>query len=244
MKRVILLLLVLLVACAPASVPIEVPRPTVNMVIESASPTTSSTETDEPTFTPIPATFTLEPSLTPTINFKKIYNVSEPTSLQGIGNARILIDKWIPGSASVSSAYDIAVFNVFADGTRLPFDKTTSIDTSNPLVAIEIITVGSWAIDFGAGEATATATIKATTTKIATKIATRLPTKIPSLIIPTSTRVIILPTNTPIVVSVPTNPPSAGCCKHCNPAKSKPCGDSCISLSKTCHVGQGCACSP
>lgn len=34
-----------------------------------------------------------------------------------------------------------------------------------------------------------------------------------------------------------------GCCKHCNPARSKPCGDSCISLTKTCHKGAGCACS-
>lgn len=23
--------------------------------------------------------------------------------------------------------------------------------------------------------------------------------------------------------------------KHCNPSKSKPCGNSCIALSKTCH---------
>lgn len=34
-----------------------------------------------------------------------------------------------------------------------------------------------------------------------------------------------------------------GCCKTCNPAKSKPCGDSCIALNKTCHKGAGCACS-
>lgn len=33
-----------------------------------------------------------------------------------------------------------------------------------------------------------------------------------------------------------------GCCKHCDPSKSKPCGDSCISLNKTCHKGAGCAC--
>ncbi len=34
------------------------------------------------------------------------------------------------------------------------------------------------------------------------------------------------------------------CCKHCNPAKSKPCGDSCISLDKYCDTPPGCACSP
>jgi hypothetical protein len=42
-------------------------------------------------------------------------------------------------------------------------------------------------------------------------------------------------------------PPPAGgnsggwCCKHCGP-NSQPCGESCISLSKTCHKGAGCAC--
>lgn len=32
----------------------------------------------------------------------------------------------------------------------------------------------------------------------------------------------------------------ARCCVVCN--KGKPCGDSCIARSKTCHKGQGCAC--
>lgn len=31
------------------------------------------------------------------------------------------------------------------------------------------------------------------------------------------------------------------CCKHCS-AKSQACGDSCISLKKTCHKLPGCAC--
>ena len=31
------------------------------------------------------------------------------------------------------------------------------------------------------------------------------------------------------------------CCKYCK--KGKPCGDSCISRSKTCHKGKGCACA-
>lgn len=33
---------------------------------------------------------------------------------------------------------------------------------------------------------------------------------------------------------------SKSCCKICT--KGKPCGDSCISVSKTCHKGVGCAC--
>ncbi len=35
-------------------------------------------------------------------------------------------------------------------------------------------------------------------------------------------------------------PPVEYCCKHC--VKGKACGDTCISRSKTCHVGPGCAC--
>ncbi len=33
---------------------------------------------------------------------------------------------------------------------------------------------------------------------------------------------------------------SQGCCKVCR--KGKACGDSCISRSKSCRAGQGCAC--
>jgi len=61
------------------------------------------------------------------------------------------------------------------------------------------------------------------------------------------------PTNTPRPAStmipvptphpVPTNPAPAArsCCKVCG-SNSKPCGDSCISLNKTCRIGAGCAC--
>lgn len=34
--------------------------------------------------------------------------------------------------------------------------------------------------------------------------------------------------------------PPSGCCKICDAGKA--CGDSCISESFTCHVGDGCAC--
>ena len=33
----------------------------------------------------------------------------------------------------------------------------------------------------------------------------------------------------------------ASCCKTCR--KGKACGDSCISKSKSCHAGRGCACN-
>lgn len=34
--------------------------------------------------------------------------------------------------------------------------------------------------------------------------------------------------------------PGGGCCKICR--TGKPCGDTCISRTETCHVGAGCAC--
>jgi hypothetical protein len=47
--------------------------------------------------------------------------------------------------------------------------------------------------------------------------------------------------------AAPPQPPAPAalaktCCKHCTPGKSKACGDSCISINKTCHKGPGCAC--
>ena len=60
--------------------------------------------------------------------------------------------------------------------------------------------------------------------------------------IPTPTK---LPTPASKLAPIPTIPApssgSGGCCKHCG-ANSKACGDSCISLSKTCHQPPGCAC--
>jgi len=41
----------------------------------------------------------------------------------------------------------------------------------------------------------------------------------------------------------PSNNSCSTCCKYCTPGSSKPCGDSCISLSKTCKTSSGCACS-
>lgn len=39
----------------------------------------------------------------------------------------------------------------------------------------------------------------------------------------------------------PSGSPGSSCCKVCT--SSKACGDSCISKSKTCNVGRGCACN-
>jgi hypothetical protein len=43
----------------------------------------------------------------------------------------------------------------------------------------------------------------------------------------------------PIGDKAPTAKP-LGCCKVCS--TGKPCGDTCISQDKVCHVGPGCAC--
>lgn len=44
----------------------------------------------------------------------------------------------------------------------------------------------------------------------------------------------------PPIPWTPIPTPVQSCCKVCS--KGKACGDSCISRSKTCHKGQGCAC--
>ncbi len=44
----------------------------------------------------------------------------------------------------------------------------------------------------------------------------------------------------PVKKYSPSVEPIRSCCKVCS--KGKPCGDSCISRSKTCHKGIGCAC--
>lgn len=52
----------------------------------------------------------------------------------------------------------------------------------------------------------------------------------------------------PLVLVTASAPLMAGCkdstgpcCKVCK--EGKPCGDTCIAKSETCHVGTGCACS-
>lgn len=59
-----------------------------------------------------------------------------------------------------------------------------------------------------------------------------------------STPTIKAPIVQPTLIIFPTQPgggTGGECCKHCAP-NSKPCGDSCISISYTCHKPPGCAC--
>lgn len=65
---------------------------------------------------------------------------------------------------------------------------------------------------------------------------------LPATATPVPQRAIQIPTPIPQPLAAP--PPAGGgssCCKHCGPS-SQPCGNSCISLRYTCHVGPGCAC--
>lgn len=71
----------------------------------------------------------------------------------------------------------------------------------------------------------------------ATPLPTRTPTRTP---LPTDTARPATPTNT---ARPPTaEPTSRPCCKCCTRGVSKPCGDTCISASRTCHTPPGCAC--
>jgi len=89
---------------------------------------------------------------------------------------------------------------------------------------------------------TNTPTITFTPTNTLKPTFTQTKTRIPTftiIILPTS----LYPTSTRIPYDTPTPSKGGGCCKICNPAKSKACGDTCITLSHTCHTAPGCACN-
>lgn len=92
-----------------------------------------------------------------------------------------------------------------------------------------------------------TRTAQPTPTVRLTPTAKPAPTRQPTLASRlAATRVASQPTAAATSAPLPSPPPTAApiaCCKYCDPAKSKPCGDGCISLSKTCHQPPGCACS-
>jgi hypothetical protein len=79
-----------------------------------------------------------------------------------------------------------------------------------------------------------------------TPVPTSTLTPIP-ILLPTETATVffsILPGNQePTLITVPNQPSTGSCCKHCG-ASSQPCGDSCISKNYTCSKPPGCACKP
>jgi len=70
----------------------------------------------------------------------------------------------------------------------------------------------------------------------------QLATIFPDTAVPRDTpTVYVKPAATPYPTPVPAPQPAPrACCKICTTGKA--CGDTCISRSKTCHVGPGCAC--
>lgn len=58
---------------------------------------------------------------------------------------------------------------------------------------------------------------------------------------PSETKTPVQPTTQTIVPSEPVTQSKTSCCMVCK--KGKACGDSCISRSKICHKGVGCACN-
>jgi hypothetical protein len=102
--------------------------------------------------------------------------------------------------------------------TNTPTVTYTPTSTSTPTVTYTPTATGS---------PTNTATATRTPTVTNTPTVTHTPT----------------PTRTPTATPRPTNTPTrVPCCKCCTPGVSKPCGDTCISDSYTCHQPPGCAC--
>lgn len=233
MKNIIIIGFIasLLISCgSPAAVPTieptrEEPKKAapVNIIVDTATSTVAATGT----YTPIPATFTL----TPTEGVKR--TLTTPGKISGTGSETIKIVAPLPQSIEYTTRNTLGYFLIFSDGTRSPMTGVFSLTPDNPLTAIQVVGTGAWTITLSNVETpTSTATRKPTTVRSAPTLAV-IPTKKPTaVIIPT---VFLPPTDVP-------PPPPAACCKHCTPGKSKACGDSCISIDKTCHQPPGCAC--
>ena len=150
--------------------------------------------------------------------------------------------------------------------TRESQKQTIIFDTATPsatptedIVATIYAQATSKAKSWPAIEATGTmraSLLNLTYTSVAKTATSKAPQTIqkpaikPTSIVRKAPTLALVSTKPPTAVTIPTVflpptavPPSSGCCKRCDPAKSKPCGDSCISLDKTCHTPSGCACS-
>lgn len=216
MRKLLIAVLLIVVGCAPASTP-EPPRrptipPTIAVIIDTITPTTAPTETS--TFTPIPPTLTATPTDRPR------RSLQIPGQLSGLGSEIIDIPNQLPIHVEITATVGIRINVIHLNGYTKPLGDQITIYPDNPPVSLEIITTGDWTIVFLPDATPVVASRKPTLKPIVSK-----PSPIPTVFLP--------PTNPP--------PPKA-CCKTCTPGKSKACGDSCISLDKTCHKAPGCAC--
>jgi hypothetical protein len=162
---------------------------------------------------------------------------STDVSTKPIGKAKIKI----PFGCLVPTALIAMCLQVFVCFSSISgIIKTTPTPTQIDTKSIqEQVFMTAWAGYTQTAAALPTNTLLPTETPLPTQ--TPLPT---STIAPTSTP---MPTATtfiyiaPTLAVVPGSQNSGSCCKVCG-ANSKACGDSCISLSKTCHQPPGCAC--
>jgi hypothetical protein len=243
MKRIlqIALIVVILSACAAPAAPTQEPtRKPVDVIIEV--PTSTTAPTDAPTYTPIPATFTLEPTKD---SRRQVFPVGKVT---GSGSETIILTDVLPKSISVTADANARLFLILSSGERIPLEKLMELSKETSVKAIEVVTPYAWMIDFNPTENETPTQTAIAVTRIVTKAPTntlgptrttaptrtRAPTQIPTLFLPTDTPA-------PVVIIEPTNPPAQACCKICKAGKA--CGDSCISKTKSCNVGPGCACN-
>lgn len=257
MKRLpLLLLLALTIACT--ATPTLTPAPT---AIAPARTATALPASSTPSATAIPtvavlptATGTATPAPLPTTadatatalpaNCLKLQYVADVTIPDGtrINPGAAFIKTWRIRNSGQCAWENVNL--VFAAGNALA-GETTAIPTTAAGDTIEVSVnlvapntpgryQGEWSLQSSAD----------TFGKLTVVIVSGDPVVVQPTAV--ATRVVAQPTPAatiaPPAQPQPTAAPAA-CCKYCNPAKSKPCGDSCISLDKTCQKGPGCACS-
>lgn len=150
MKQIIQVILVglLLIGCAsPGSTPPATPEkpkaPT--MIIDVATATQANTATaiatatDAPTFTPIPATFTLTPT-------REARSIATPGRIVGVGTEVIAIVGSLPVQIAAGHDKSVNVYLVLADEQLLPLDQYKPSVAG--ITAVKVVGTGAWTLEF------------------------------------------------------------------------------------------------
>lgn len=175
----------------------------------------------------------LQPHLEPLtfVTFPKyLWNVLAPEGVvAGITGFVLIITQLSLGATTTIGA----IIN------SLPTATNTPTITYTPTITLTFTSTFTPTITF-TPSITNTPTITFTPTRTPKPTFTLTKTRVPTFTI------IIWPTSPyPTYTQIPyqASPTSGGgaCCKHCG-STSQPCGNSCISNSKTCHTAPGCAC--
>ncbi|MCX6786854.1 MAG: SH3 domain-containing protein [Candidatus Kaiserbacteria bacterium] len=207
-------------ACGSSATPTAVPGPRL-LSAPAATSTPSTSATEEADNPPPPVVSTITPVFTSAV--RRALATASTTSTPSTPST--------PSTAIPDPVANTAANLRAGPGTNYPIigsaqtGETLRIAARNPQGDWYQLASGAW---------------------IAAALIDRAPAVPIAAVIPaspvpaTATRAV---TSTPVIVVQPTAAPlpARTCCKHCG-STSKPCGDTCISLSKTCHVGVGCAC--